>query len=239
MKNLAYQLGRFIGLILKSILITIAVFFVLCLLIGIFATTFNTQKPENKSLNNKASNNFTVVFQKSHLDAHQENIYVRGIKNLQLHHTKISNFTVGQVISIEENKENNEALYRKTKSEQIAKDNLIKAQKAQELENQRMDNISVENLGSAVELANETLGARMYTAYAISSEDCKLTINADFYENATEQDKEIIRRTVSKMCIGSYQLVGGHQRKLPQNGLNIDLVDLNGTSLYHDFAMND
>ena len=157
-------------------------------------------------------------------DASERALYKNGIRHILNVRGRVGGYTIGQVIADE-----------RQRAQVRANAAGIERQVAVARESSRLDDKATDNLMSVMRLANETLNYQLYHGGKVSGTNCIVQIDADHYEFTSAQDKDIIKETVATMCKGAYVALGGQdQRRIPADGLHIEMVDLAKNSLYSD-----
>ena len=97
---------------------------------------------------------------------------------------------------------------------------------------------SLDQLSRTLDAINEAQGARLFTSSSLGVDSCTVTVDADVYDLKSDQDKRVIDQLVSGLCAKSYRRpfgdTKGNVRNVPEGGLNVELRDLSGSTLYRD-----
>jgi hypothetical protein len=152
-------------------------------------------------------------------------LYHQGLQHIINSHQRLGSFMIGQVIDQERARDAHRADARQHQAEQVEK-----------AKQHRLDKKATANLKSSLKLAN-SIGAQMYRGGLIEDDYCSVRVDGDYFENASNQDKSIIKQTIVTMCSGSYTELGGNDaRRLPDGGLHIRAYNLADDIVYSDLV---
>lgn len=170
----------------------------------------------------KATLNMDVAVQRiGDMSVEDRRLYAQGVQHILHQHQRIGSFTIGQVVDQERSRSQARADAKKQVVE-----HQYDAQRTNYLRNSLPD----------VEGPTD-----VWLGGAIDGNTCSLRVNADNYNDKSDQDKRMLEGYAREQCTKAYQgtsLPGNaHPWKLPKDGLDIEWFDLTDLPIHADRVM--